>query len=78
MRVGAHKRGLNHSLFSCGRQSALNLLGALYLTRLDRRMDQLRQRGALFAYVRTMDDVVLLARTRWQLRRCTKRLPRSA
>ena len=44
-------------------------MGALYLTPLDRSMDQLRQRGALVAYVRYMDDIVLLARTRCQLRR---------
>jgi len=45
------------------------LLGALYLTPLDRRMDRLCQRKGLVAYVRYMDDIVLLARTRWQLRR---------
>ena len=44
-------------------------MGALYLTPLDRRVDQLRKRGALVAYVRYMDDIVLLARSRWQLRR---------
>ena len=45
------------------------LLGALYLTPLDRRMDRLCQRKGLVTYVRYMDDIVLLARTRWQLRR---------
>ena len=45
------------------------LLGALYLTPLDRRMDQLCKRKKLVQYVRYMDDIVLLARTRWQLRR---------
>ena len=45
------------------------LLGALYLTPLDRRMEAASQRKRLVLYVRYMDDIVLLARTRWQLRR---------
>ena len=45
------------------------LLGALYLTPLDRRMDRLCKRKGLVGYVRYMDDIVLLARTRWELRR---------
>ena len=45
------------------------LLGALYLTLLDRRMDRLCKGKRLVHYVRYMDDIVLLARTRWQLRR---------
>ncbi|MDB4431059.1 hypothetical protein N9137_01560 [Pseudomonadales bacterium] len=45
------------------------LLGALYLTPLDRRMDRLCKRKKLVHYVRYMDDIVLLARTRWQLQR---------
>ena len=45
------------------------LLGALYLTPLDRRMDRLCRRKKLVHYVRYMDDIVLLARTRWELRR---------
>jgi hypothetical protein len=45
------------------------LLGALYLTPLDRRMDRLCKGKRLVAYVRYMDDMVLLARTRWELRR---------
>ena len=45
------------------------LLGALYLTPLDRRMDRLCKGKRLVHYVRYMDDVVLLARTRWELRR---------
>ena len=44
------------------------LLGALYLTPLDRRMDRLCKGKRLVHYVRYMDDIVLLARTRWQLR----------
>ena len=45
------------------------LLAALYLDPLDRRMEALRSRQRLVLYVRYMDDIVLLARTRWQLRR---------
>jgi hypothetical protein len=45
------------------------LLGALYLTPLDRRMDRLCKGKRLVHYVRYMDDIVLLARTRWELRR---------
>jgi len=45
------------------------LLGALYLTPLDRRMDRLCKGKRLVHYVRYVDDIVLLARTRWQLRR---------
>jgi RNA-directed DNA polymerase len=45
------------------------LLGALYLTPLDRRMDRLSKGKRLVHYVRYMDDIVLLARTRWQVRR---------
>jgi RNA-directed DNA polymerase len=45
------------------------LLGALYLVPLDRAMEQRVSQGRLVSYVRYMDDFVLLARTRWQLRR---------
>ena len=45
------------------------LLGALYLTPLDRRMDRLCKGKHLVHYVRYMDDIVLLAGTRWELRR---------
>ncbi len=45
------------------------LLGGLYLVPLDRSMVRLRERGQLVCYVRYMDDIVLLTRTRWQLRR---------
>ena len=45
------------------------LLGALFLSALDAEM----QRLGLF-YVRFMDDVVVLAPTRWTLRRAVKRL----
>ena len=40
------------------------LLGALYLTPLDRRMDRLCKGKCLVHYVRYMDDIVLLALTR--------------
>jgi hypothetical protein len=45
------------------------LLGGLYLVPLDHAMDRLKSRSQRVAYVRYMDDVVLLAKTRWQLRR---------
>ncbi len=45
------------------------LLGALYLTPLDRRMEALSKAKRLVLYVRYMGDIVLLARTRWQLKR---------
>jgi RNA-directed DNA polymerase len=45
------------------------LLGGLYLAPLDHAMDRLKARGQLVQYVRYMDDVVLLAKSRWQLRR---------
>ena len=43
------------------------LLGALYLTPLDRRMDRLCKGKRLVHYVRYMDAIVLWARTRWEL-----------
>ena len=43
------------------------IMGALYLEVLDRRMEE----TALF-YARFMDDWVILARTRWQLRKAVK------
>ena len=45
------------------------LLGGLYLAPLDHAMNRLKARGQLVHYVRYMDDVVLLAKSRWQLRR---------
>ncbi len=45
------------------------LLGALYLAPLDTLMDQRVTDRRLVAYVRYMDDFVLLADSRWQLRR---------
>jgi RNA-directed DNA polymerase len=48
------------------------LLGALYLTPLDRRMDRLCKRKKLVHYVRYMDDILVLAPTRWKLRRAVR------
>jgi len=39
------------------------LLGAFYLRELDKRMERLR-----VFYVRFMDDILIMAKTRWQLR----------
>ena len=50
------------------------LLGALYLAPLDHATAQRMRRGQLVSYVRYMDDFVLLARTRWQLRRAIAQL----
>ncbi len=44
------------------------LLGGLYLAPLDRAMEGLQTRHKLVCTVRFMDDIVLLARTRWNLR----------
>ena len=44
------------------------LMGAFYLHELDSVMGQSMARGELF-YVRYMDDILVLARTRWWLRR---------
>jgi RNA-directed DNA polymerase len=60
-------RGSGRGMVASGGLSPL--LGALYLTPLDRRMDRLCKRKGLVGYVRYMDDIVLLARTRWELRR---------
>ena len=60
-------RGTGRGMVASGGLSPL--LGALYLTPLDRRMETLCKRKRLVHYVRYMDDLVLLARTRWQLRR---------
>jgi RNA-directed DNA polymerase len=60
-------RGSGRGMVASGGLSPL--LGALYLTPLDRRMDRLCKGKRLVHYVRYMDDIVLLARTRWELRR---------
>ena len=60
-------RGTGRGLVASGSLSPP--LAALYLAPLDYAMAQRMRRGQLVCYVRTMDDFVLLARTRWQLRR---------
>ena len=50
------------------------LLGGLYLTPLDRAMSRRKARGQLVGYVRYMDDIVLMARTRWHLRKAIAEL----
>ena len=60
-------RGTGRGLTASGSLSPL--LGALYLAPLDHAMGARMRRGQLVSYVRYMDDFVLLARMRWQLRR---------
>jgi RNA-directed DNA polymerase len=43
------------------------LLGAFYLLNLDRRMERLDVK-----YIRYMDDIVILSKTRWKLRKAIK------
>ena len=43
------------------------LMGALYLTPLDNAMQRLISKGRIY-YVRYMDDIVIMIRTRWHLR----------
>ena len=50
------------------------LFGGLYLSGLDRAMVACQRAGQLICYVRFMDDVVLLAKSRWQLRRAIAQL----
>lgn len=47
------------------------LLGAVYLMPLDAAMQRLMGKGHI-SYVRYMDDFVVLAKTRWHLRKATK------
>ena len=65
-------RGTGRGLTASGSLSPL--LGALYLAPLDHAMRERMKRGQLVSYVRYMDDFVLLARTRWQLRRAIAQL----
>ncbi len=51
------------------------LLGALYLKPLDDAMETLATSGKIF-YLRYMDDFVLLAHTRWSLRKAIARVYR--
>jgi len=47
------------------------LMGAFYLHQLDTVMERAMSRGGLF-YVRYMDDILVLSRTRWALRRAVR------
>ena len=47
------------------------LMGAFYLHELDTVMERAMSRGGLF-YVRYMDDILVLSRTRWGLRRAVR------
>ena len=49
------------------------LLGALYLLPLDCSFDLLVRSGKLY-YIRYMDDIIIMARTPWTLRRAIKKL----
>ena len=51
------------------------LLGALYLKSLDNALGALPPSAGVF-YVRYMDDIVVLTKTRWKLRRAIKTLNR--
>jgi RNA-directed DNA polymerase len=66
------RRGTGRGLTASGSLSPL--LGALYLAPLDHAMGARMRRGQLVSYVRYMDDFVLLARTRWQLRHAIAQL----
>ena len=68
-RLMAHWNQRSFRLLQRTRVHLSPLLGALYLAPLDRAMEQRVSRGRLVSYVRYMDDFVLLASTRWQLRR---------
>ena len=50
------------------------LLGGLYLAPLDSVMEALVSQSKLVWYVRFMDDVALLAKTRWHLKRAIAKL----
>ena len=53
--------------------SPIPLLGALYLKVLDQRLS-----GTEAHYVRYMDDILVLTKTRWQLRRAVRTLNQTA
>ncbi len=53
---------------ACASSISSNFAG-LMLPIVDRRMDRLGKHKHLVHYVRYMDDIVLLARTRWELQR---------
>lgn len=47
------------------------LLGAIYLSPLDEGMHKFYKKGAVF-YIRYVDDIVILAKTRWKLKTAIK------
>ncbi len=49
------------------------LMGALYLTPLDAAMQKFVSKGKIY-YVRYMDDIVILSKTRWNLRSAIRSL----
>jgi RNA-directed DNA polymerase len=53
----------------CAGMSLAPLLGALYLNPLDQLMRHLRRNKRIVAYVRYMDDYVIVCHKRWQLKR---------
>jgi RNA-directed DNA polymerase len=53
----------------CAGMSLAPLLGALYLSPLDELMRHLRRNKRIIAYVRYMDDYVIVCHKRWQLKR---------
>jgi len=50
------------------------ILGALMLAPLDQLMHRLKRSQKIISYVRYMDDIVILTKTRWQLRRAIKKM----
>ncbi len=67
------RRGSGRGMVAGGSLSPL--LGALYLKPLDDAMETLATSGKIF-YLRYMDDFVLLAHTRWSLRKAIARVYR--
>lgn len=50
------------------------LLGALYLSELDHRMNKLIRNKRIIAYIRYMDDFIILCKQRWQLKQAIKNM----
>ena len=67
-------RATGHGLVAGGGLSPL--LGALHLIDVDRALGNQRLRSAGVYYLRYMDDILILTRTRWQLRRAIATLRR--
>jgi len=49
------------------------LLGAIYLSPLDAKMNKLYKKGSIF-YLHYVDDIVIMAKTRWKLKIAIKQL----